>query len=165
MRITPISAGRVYRVPARRQEVNSKSIRNSTEIPNIAFYGLFGCKKPDVTEKFRYGLEALDDKSMLIVTSDETVSNLMLNKVVENIDVPILKTYTLKVGEKDLINREKLEANFGIYKKNYDYYVINLSEWIWNLEVRNPKETLNTKQHFVKSGEKKTELWRIYWNR
>lgn len=153
MRITPISAGRAYQVPARRQEVNSKSIKNSTEIPNIAFYGLFGSKKPDVTEKFRYGLEALDDKSMLIVTSDETVSNLMLNKVVENIDVPILKTYTLKVGEKDLINREKLEANFGIYKKNYDYYVINLSEWIWNLEVRNPKETLNTKQHFVKSGE------------
>ena len=153
MRITPISAGRAYRVPARRQEVNSKSIRNSTEIPNIAFYGLFGSKKPDVTEKFQYGLEALDDKSMLIVTSDDKVSNFMLNKAVENIDIPIIKTYTLKVSEGDLINRNKLETNFGIFKKNNDYYVINLSEWIYRLEVRNPSESLNTNRHFIKSGE------------
>ncbi len=153
MRITPISAGMVYRTPAQRQEVNSKNVRNCTEIPS--FYGLWGDKKPTLSDKFRYGLEALDDNSMLIVTSDDKVSNFMLNKALENIDIPIIKTYTLKVGEGDLINRNKLEANFGIFKKNNDYYVINLSEWIYRLEVRNPDESLNANRHFIKSGETK----------
>ena len=153
MRITPISAGRAYQVPARRQEVNSKRTNNYTEISNVSFYGLWEANDLNVSEKFRYGLEALDNNSMLIVTSNDLASNFVLSKSIDKLGIPLIKTYTLKVGEKDLINRDQLEANFGIYKKNDEYYAINLSEGVWPLEVRNPKEVFNAKQHFVKPGE------------
>ena len=89
---------------------------------NMAFRGIFGA--PDISEKFRYGLEALDEHSLLVVTSNEEVADMILSQNSDKIDTPILKKYTLNVEKKDLKNNISLDSDFVIFKKQDKFFIM-----------------------------------------
>ena len=82
---------------------NRYKLHSKVSAPNMVFRGIFG--SPDVSEKFRYGLEALDEHSLLVVTSNEEIADMILSQNSDKIDTPILKKYTLNVEKKDLKNK------------------------------------------------------------
>lgn len=116
---------------------------------NIAFHGLFGAS---LSERFQYGMEALDNNSILVVTDteNEEKTNNLLKKYADKIDIPVLKKYTLIVKEKELKDNRSLDSSFAIFKKGNNYYVMNLG--FWSLVVKNPKEKLDNKKHYLESG-------------
>ena len=81
---------------------------------NINFKGLFS--EPNISEKFDYGMQALDNNSVLVITSNPESSDMLLSMYAEKIDTPIMKKYTLKVDKKDLKDREELDSDFAIFK-------------------------------------------------
>ena len=140
----------LYPANAKQQE---SGIVNAAAVQNIAFHGLFR-SAPDLSEKFKYGLQALDDTSILVVTSNEEYSNMMLERFSDSIDSPVIKKYTLLVEKKDLKDRDALESNFAVFKKNNDFYVLNLHH-IFGLNVQNPKDSYDSDKHNIKPGKLK----------
>ncbi len=137
--------------PARTIQTD-KSARDVAAANNIAFHGLFG--SPSLSEKFRYGMEALDGNSILVVTDiekEEDINN-KLKTFADRIDIPVLKKYTLVVKENELKNNNNLNSSFGVFKKDNKFYVINLGPF-FSLTVKKPKEELDTKKHYVKLGD------------
>ncbi len=128
-----------------------KSARDVAAANNIAFHGLFSTS---LSERFNYGMEALDDNSILVVTDDEKAeeTNNKLKTFAERIDIPVLKKYTLTVQDKELKGNCTLNASFAVFKKGDKYYVMNLGPF-WNLTVKKPKEELDSKKHFIPVGE------------
>ena len=125
----------------------NRSIYNRT-----TFRGLFQ-NTPNISDKFRFGLEALDNNSILTVTSNSESSDMMLELYSDKIDIPILKKYTLKVTPSDLKNQNELKANFAIFKKNDGYYVLNIGNTFDLLVVKNPKREFNSQKDMFKPGE------------
>ena len=123
----------------------NRSIYNRT-----AFQGLFQ-NTPNISDKFRFGLEALDNNSILTVTSNAESSDMMLELYSDKIDIPILKKYTLKVTPSDLKDQNELKANFAIFKKNDGYYVLNIGNTFDLLIVRNGE--FNPQKDMFKPGE------------
>lgn len=113
---------------------------------NIAFHGLFDSANPDLSKRFQYGLEALDEQSLLIVTSDERDSNRKLKEYYEKINIPITKTYTLVVKNEELKNDRTLNSNFAIFKKGNDYFALTLGPTL-GLLIQKPKDEYSTKNH------------------
>lgn len=134
----PIYTARYQNSTKRIQKTNFKGIFNST---------------PNISDKFKYGLEALDENSIFIVTSNEERSNMMLENFSDKIDIPVLRKYTLKVFKNDLNDRDEIEADFAIFKKRGEYYVLSLSDHlIKRLKVKKPDEKLNTSEHILPPG-------------
>ena len=105
-----------------------------------------------MSQRFKYGLEGLDEQSIFVVTSDEASSNMMLELYSDKINIPVMKKYTLKVKKEDLNNLEWLEANFAIFKQKDKYYVISLAyHQIKKLLVDKPKAAFNI-DNIVSSG-------------
>lgn len=141
---------------AQTQEINTKQepstqAENTLAIQNIAFHGLFDSTNPDVSKKFEYGLEALDENALFIVTKDEKDSSRALRKFSDKIGIPVLKTYTLTVKDSDFKNDNELRSNFGIFKKGNEFYVINLDP-TWGLTVKKPGDKYSGKLHDVRPG-------------
>ena len=92
------------------------------------FKGLFDTYDSKAIEYFNYGLQALDENSLLIATPDRKKALFNLNLYKDKIDIPILKTYILDVT-KDLDKDWgcSIGESFAIFKKNNDYYILNLS--------------------------------------
>lgn len=99
-------------------------------------------------------MEALDDNSILVVTSNPESSDAILEQCSDKISIPILRKYTLKVEEKDLDeNQEELRCDFAVFKKGKDYFAISLGATILSsLVVNKPAERLKTKEHMFSTG-------------
>lgn len=135
---------------------NIKQSRNYiiNKADTVSFKGLFN-SEPDLSTRFKYGLEALDEQSILVVTSNEKSSDMMLEFYADKIDIPVMKKYTLLVKNGELKNRDSLEANFAIFKKNNDYNILSLSDnRITGILIAKPKEEYNSKNK-IYTGEKK----------
>ncbi len=135
---------------------NIKQYRNNliNKTDTVSFRGLFS-SGPDLSTRFAYGLEALDGQSVLVVTSNEESSNMMLELYADKIDIPVMKKYTLLVKPGELKNRDDLSANFAIFKKDKDYNILSLADNpIIGIQVANPKDEFNEKNRIF-SGEKK----------
>ena len=135
---------------------NIKQYRNNliNKTDTVSFRGLFS-SGPDLSTRFAYGLEALDDQSLLVVTSNEESSNMMLELYADKIDIPVMKKYTLLVKPGELKNRDDLSANFAIFKKDKDYNILSLADNpIIGIQVANPKDEYSEKNRIF-SGEKK----------
>lgn len=91
-------------------------------------------------------MEALDEKTLFIVTSDEQDSNRKLKELSSKIDIPITQIYTLVVKDEELKNDRQLNANFAIFKKGNEYYALNLGP-TWPLKIANPNEKHSSKNH------------------
>ena len=117
---------------------------------NMAFRGIFGA--PDISEKFRYGLEALDEHSLLVVTSNVEVADMILSQNSDKIDTPILKKYTLNVEKKDLKNKSAIDCDFAIFKKADKYFIMGLG-YLFRLTVLKPEEALDTDKHMFPNGQ------------
>ncbi len=116
-----------------------------------AFKGMFG--SPSLSEKFRYGMEALDDNSILVVASNPERADMILKQYSDKITTPILKKYTLKVEEKDLKNREELDCDFAIFKQDKKYFALALGRGMFSsLMVKRPKEEAKRKEHIFGTG-------------
>lgn len=118
---------------------------------NIAFHGLFD-HTPDLSKRFQYGMEALNENSLFIVTSDETDSNRKLRELSSKIPIPVTDTYTLVVKDEELKNNRSLDCNFAIFKQDKDYYVLPLG-FIRSLLIRKPNEKFDAKKHCVYNGD------------
>ena len=133
----------------RRKPLTSTTIEKSR---STVFKGLFDSTTPDLSQKFQYGLEALDEQSVFVVTSNEASSNMMLEIHADKIDIPVMKKYTLFIKKGDLKNMDELDSNFAIYKKGNKYYILSLAEHpLRKLLVDMPKEHYN-KDNIVPSG-------------
>lgn len=124
-----------------------KSVRDVVASQNIAFHGLFGNTKPSLSERFQYGLEALDEQTLFIVTSNEKDSNRALKKFASKIGIPVTKTYTLLVKDNELKNDRTLDANFAIFKKGDEYFAINLGP-LFGLDIRKPEAKYSKETHY-----------------
>ena len=102
------------------------------------------------SELFKYGIDALDENTLFIATNNRENTNFVLKKYKENIEVPIFKTYILEVKEENskTWHREP-DANFAIYKKNGEYYIIGLGN-LFGVFVKDTKEEKNS---LLKPGE------------
>ncbi len=124
----------------------------NNKISKPVFKSLWSPKTPDLSERFQYGLQALDEQSVLVVTSNEASSNMMLETYADNIDIPVMKKYTLHVKKGELKDCDELNSNFAIYKKNNKYYILSLSEHpLKNLRVDMSKEAYN-KDNLLSGG-------------
>ena len=133
--------------------VSSNSLQNVRYIKrtNVNFRGLFG--EPNLSEKFDYGMQALDNNSVLVVTSNPESSDVLLSMYAEKIDTPIMKKYTLKVDKKDLKGREELDSDFAVFKKDDRYYILGLGKSLLSyINVKKEKEPYK-KENSVHSGE------------
>ncbi len=107
----------------------------------------------NISQKFQYGLEALDNQSIFVVTSNEESSNMMLELYSEKIPIPVMKKITLLVKKGELDNCDELAANFAIFKFKNDYYIISLADYsLKKLLVDRPKENFN-KDNIIPQGE------------
>ena len=133
--------------------VSSNSLQNVRYIKrtNVNFRGLFG--EPNLSEKFDYGMQALDNNSVLVVTSNPESSDVLLSMYAEKIDTPIMKKYTLKVDKKDLKGRDELDSDFAVFKKDDRYYILGLGKSLFSyINVKKEKEPYK-KENSVHSGE------------
>lgn len=122
-----------------------KPVSDVVAAQNIAFHGLLD-SKPSLSERFKYGLEALDGNTLFIVTSNEQDSNRKLKEFSSKIDIPVTQIYTLVVKDEELKNDRQLNANFTIFKKGNEYYALNLGP-TWGLTIENPNEKHSLKNH------------------
>lgn len=95
------------------------------------FKGFFG-GTPSLTERFSYGMQALDDNSVLVVTSNPEASDVLLAMNADKIDTPIMKKYVLKVAKGDLQERDELDSDFAIFKKGEKYYALGLGKSLFS---------------------------------
>ncbi len=154
MKVGAVGINCGYYNKSRNIKQNRNHIINTNRVDRVSFKGFFN-SEPDLSTRFQYGLEALDDKSVLVVTSNEKSSNTMLEFYADKIDIPVMKKYTLLVKNGELKNRDDLEANFAVFKKGDDYNILSLSDiQIMGILVANPKEEYNSKNKIF-SGEKK----------
>ena len=133
--------------------VSSNSLQNVRYIKrtNVNFRGLFG--EPNLSEKFDYGMQALDNNSVLVVTSNPESSDVLLSMYAEKIDTPIMKKYTLKVDKKDLKDREELDSDFAVFKKDDRYYILGLGKSLFSyIQVKKEKDSYKSDNN-VRSGE------------
>ncbi len=152
MKVSAVGINCGYYNKSRNIKQNRIPIINKAD--TVSFKGLFD-SEPDLPARFKYGLEALDGQSVLVVTSNEKSSNMMLEFYADKIDIPVMKKYTLLVKNGELKNRDDLEANFAVFKKGDDYNILSLSDnQIMGILVANPKEEYNSKNKIF-SGEKK----------
>ena len=128
---------------------NRYKLHSKVSAPNMVFRGIFG--SPDVSEKFRYGLEALDEHSLLVVTSNEEIADMILSQNSDKIDTPILKKYTLNVEKKDLKNKITLDSDFVIFKKQDKFFIMGVGN-LFPLTVQRPKEDFDSDKHQFKAG-------------
>ena len=108
------------------RNIKQNRIHNTNRADIVSFKGLFN-SQPDLSTRFKYGLEALDEQSILVVTSDEKSSNMMLEFYADKIDIPVMKKYTLPVKKGELKNQDELASNFAIFKNGREYYILSLS--------------------------------------
>ncbi|MBE7710839.1 MAG: AAA family ATPase [Cyanobacteria bacterium SIG31] len=92
-----------------------------------AFKGIFDSYDSKAIEYFDYGLQALDENSLLIATPNREKTFFNLKQYKDKIDVPILKTYILDVT-KDLDKDwgHSVSNGFAVFKKQNEYYILNL---------------------------------------
>lgn len=134
--------------------IKSNKVNLLTKPDIVSFRGILS-SEPDLSTKFRYGLEALDGQSVMVVTSNEDSSDAMLEFYADKIDIPIMKKYTLQVKGDGLSEANQLRANFAIYKKNWSYWLLSLADnRLSGILVANPKEKFDAK-NTVYTGEKK----------
>lgn len=118
---------------------------------NVNFKGLFG--EPNLSEKFDYGMQALDSNSVLVVTSNPESSDMLLSMYADKIDTPIMKKYTLKVDKNDLKGRDELASDFAIFKKDEKYYILGLGNGLFSyMQVKKDKELYST-ENSLRSGD------------
>ena len=104
----------------------------------------------DAKELFKYGVEALDNNTLFIVTNNRENSFFTLNRYKEKIDIPIFKTYILEVNEENSkVWHKEIDANFAIYKKNDEYYIMGLGS-LFGVFAKDPIEERNS---LLKPGE------------
>ena len=73
-------------------------------------------------------MQALDENSLLIATSNREQAFFFLKQNKDKIDIPILKTYILDVTKDLDKDWGKSSSNsFAIFKKENDYYILNLN--------------------------------------
>lgn len=136
------------------RNIKQNKFNDIKKTETVSFKGFFN-SEPDLSTRFKYGLEALDGQSILVVTSNEKSSDMMLELYADKIDIPVIKKYTLLVKQGELKNRDRLEANFAIFKKDNNYYILSLSDnRLIGTLVANHKAEYNKKNE-IYSGEKK----------
>ncbi len=119
------------------------------------FKGLFSSSTPNLSQRFQYGLEAIDEQSIFVVTSDEQRSNKQLEMSSDKISIPIMKKYTLLVKKGELNNCDNLESNFAIFKKDNNYYILSLADHpLRRMRVDFQNDNYN-KDNIIKSGDTK----------
>lgn len=143
--IVNINSRQIKNKTASQTETTDKPASDAVAAQNIAFHGLFNTN-PDLSERFKYGLEALEEQTLFIVTSDEKDSNRKLKEFSSKIDIPVTQIYTLVVKDEELKNDRQLNANFAIFKKEIEYYALNLGP-IWGLTIEKPNEKHSSKNH------------------
>ena len=154
MKVGAVGINCGYYNKSRNIKQNRNHIINTNRVDRVSFKGFFN-SEPDLSTRFQYGLEALDDKSVLVVTSNEKSSNTMLEFYADKIDIPVMKKYTLLVKKGELKNRDQLEANFAVFKKDNDYNILSLSEnKLIGMLVASPKDEYDAKNNIF-SGDKK----------
>ncbi len=130
--------------------INS-SVSYIAPVKKPVFNGIFGA--PNLSERFRYGIEALDNNSLLVVTSNPERADMTLEQYSNKIVTPILKKYTLKVEESDLKNKEEIDSDFAIFKQDKKYFALVLGSGIFSsLMIKRPKDELKSKEHLFKTG-------------
>lgn len=122
------------------QSINNYYSYNTNKINNInkkitvpTFNGIYdtfmGVNTYDskAIEYFNYGLQALDENSLLIATPNRERTFFNLKQAQDKIDIPILKTYILDVT-KDLDKDwgTSIGNGFAVFKKQGEYYILNL---------------------------------------
>ena len=108
--------------------------RNSTvPVSVVSFGSLFG---KSLNDKFEDGIKALDGTSIFLFGEEKELNVLehSLAQNAEKIDIPILKTYTYTTNEKELPEHE-ISINFGIFKKDNKYYIIDLNSFSGGLRA------------------------------
>ena len=73
--------------------------RTAVPVSAPTFKALFG--KPNSQDLFDYGVQALDGTSLFVVTKDKENVELSLQRHMDKIDIPVMKTYILNIT-KDL---------------------------------------------------------------
>lgn len=94
---------------------------------SIQFGNLFG--EPSITDKINCGLQALDDKSILVVTDEKNKEDSLaiLKNLSDKITIPISKIYVAVATEKDLGRRNYgLQNKFAIFKEDDEYKLLPL---------------------------------------
>lgn len=116
------------------------------------FKGLFDTYDSKAIEYFNYGLQALDENSLLIATPDREKAFFNLNLYKDKIDIPILKTYILDVT-KDLDKDWgcSIGESFAVFKKQDEYYILGLNST--GMSVYKGKYDPDTS--YLKNGETK----------
>ncbi len=136
------------------RNIKQNRVHNINRADVVSFKGLFN-SEPNLSTRFKYGLESLDEQSILVVTSDEKSSNMMLEFYADKIDIPVMKKYTLLVKKGELKNRDELASNFAIFKKGREYYILSLADHdLKRMLVANPKDSFDAKNK-LSSGDKK----------
>ena len=136
------------------RNIKQNRVHNINRADVVSFKGLFN-SEPDLSTRFKYGLEALDEQSILVVTSDEKSSNMMLEFYADKIDIPVMKKYTLPVKKGELKNQDELTSNFAIFKNGREYYILSLADHdLKTMLVANPKDDFDVKNK-ISSGDKK----------
>lgn len=108
--------------------------KQAKKITNPGFTGIFS-NKPNAFECVKYGIEALDESSLFIATTNRENSNFNLNQYKDKIDIPVIKTYTLDVTKENNPDwAYKGTNNFAIFKKKDDYYILNLNS-LWDINI------------------------------
>lgn len=126
--------------------------KNNKTVTKPSFQGLFNSYETKAVEYFNYGLQALDETSLLIATSDREKAFFNLKQNKDKIDIPILKTYILDVT-KDLDKDwgKSTSNSFAIFKKENDYYILNLN--VLGMSVY--KGAYDSDTSFLEGGKKK----------
>ena len=107
-------------------------------------------QKKDGAELFQYGIDALDNNTLLIVTNDRERSNFVLNRYKDNIDTPIFRSYILDITEENAPYwAEVTDNNFAMYKKDGKYYIMGLGS-ILGVYIR---DTETKESGLLKPGE------------
>lgn len=118
------------------------------------FKGLFG-SNPNLTERFSYGMQALDDNSVLVVTSNPEASDVLLAMNADKIDTPIMKKYVLKVVKGDLQERDELDSDFAIFKKGDKYYALGLGKSLFSHMAIKKEKDRYSQDNYLRSGDVK----------
>lgn len=103
---------------------NNYKIEKKSHVQNLNFRA--NRENYTLSELFQFGLEALDENSILIVTMDRDRSDYLLRYRSDCIKNPINKAYTLDITEEMAPNWSKLDSHFAIYKENNNYNIMGL---------------------------------------
>ena len=97
---------------------HNRNVNNKT-ITQPSFQGFFNSNyETKAVEYFNYGLQALDENSLLIATSNREKAFFSLKQNKDKIDIPILKTYILDINKNLDKDWGKSTSNsFAVFKK------------------------------------------------